>query len=142
MDVGKNYKDDYKKVGIGNPEMMCALSAPKVFMPLTQKGDLMYRQVVSVDVMITKRKIEQVEYITSIYSLNKGTTPEKGLVIRMYERGSSATVVLHIGPDEVVRMCNQVEENDLLRDIRNLRNEFDEFTRFDRTIICHLERKG
>ena len=87
-------------------------------MPLHVKGELLYRKVVTIYVKAIK---VDVEYIISIYSHKEGSTPDKGLVVRMYERETSDTCVLHIGPSEILRLCVEADEIELLNDIRKNR---------------------
>jgi hypothetical protein len=87
-------------------------------MPLHVKGELISRKVITVNVMPVR---VDVEYVVSIYGCRKGSTPDKGIVVRMYERGTSDTSVLHIQPVEISRLCVEADELELLNDIRKLR---------------------
>ena len=90
-------------------------------MPLHVKGELISRKVITVNVMPVR---VDVEYVVSVYGCRKGSTPDKGIVVRMYERGTSDTSVLHIQPVEISRLCVEADELELLNDIRKLRLVF------------------
>ena len=87
-------------------------------MPLHVKGELIFRKVMTINV---KPISVGVEYVVSIYGCRKGSTPDKGLVVRLYERGTSDTSVLHVQPVEIGRLCVESDELELLNDIKKLR---------------------
>lgn len=93
-----------------------------MFLPLHVKGELLFRKIITVSV---RPYNIDVEYVVSIYSTKRGTTPDKGLVVRMYERGRSETCVLHINSVEVIRLMQEAEEEELLKHIRDLKDECD-----------------
>ena len=57
------------------------------------------------------------DYIVTVYSKSEMEGPERGLVIKIYERDTSVTCILHLGPSEMTRLLDLADEPDLLRDL-------------------------
>ena len=103
----------------GGKEVLRLYGFPKVFESVGCQGDLLHRRVLKIQIMDYEQQdfIEEADFITSVYSKELRGTPDKGLVVRLYERGASDTIVVHLGLSEIERMCNAVHEPDLLKDI-------------------------
>lgn len=56
------------------------------------------------------------ECLVTLYTKSALETLERGVIVKIYERASSRTSVLHLGASEIMRQCESAREPDLLRD--------------------------
>jgi len=119
----KGFISDYKEVGLPPPEAdLRAAGVPAVHMPPDATGDLMFRS----NRKIFKKELDTVtknEYVMSVYTKTKGCGPERGVVTKVYDSELCQTIVLHYGPMEVLRLCEEADQPDLLRDIVTAREQ-------------------
>ncbi len=88
---------------------------PSVFLPLDTCGEFLYR--CSMQLANKAKKDTLSDYIVTVYSKSEMEGPERGLVIKIYERDTSVTCILHLGPSEMTRLLDLADEPDLLRDL-------------------------
>ena len=88
---------------------------PAVFLPLDTCGEFLFR--CSMQLGNYAKDDEQKDYIITVYAKSETEGPERGLVIKIYERDTSSTAILHLGPKEIIRICDSHNEFDLMRDI-------------------------
>jgi hypothetical protein len=77
---------------------------------------------------LTKRAnpAEDDEFLVSVYTINDDVkSPDRGLVIKVYEKATSEVAVLHLGQVEILRLATEAGEPDLLRDVANALAEID-----------------
>ena len=119
----KGYISDYKEVGLPPPEAdLRASGVPVVHMPPDTTGDLMYRSTRK----IFRKELDDMtkeEYMMSVYTKQKGCGPERGIVVKVYDSEICQTIVLHYGPMEVLRLCEEGDQPDLMRDIVTAREQ-------------------
>jgi len=118
--INKDFIDDYKHVAVPKPgENLRPVGAPLVFLPLDTCGELLVRRGVQVPAVGRHGAglSKGCEYVISVYSKSPVDGPEKGLVVRMYNRLAAKTLILHVGPSEIIRLCQEAEEPELLRDM-------------------------
>eukprot|EP01041_Mallomonas_annulata_P004421 gene4421-8802_t len=120
----KVFLDDYKHVvAPATGDEARPVGAPTVFLPLDTCGEMLYRRGLSVPMVgrngaaVTSGK----EYLVSVFSKSMNDGPEKGLVVRMYDRVATKTLAIHIGPSEMMRLCERANEADLLHDMTTAR---------------------
>jgi hypothetical protein len=89
---------------------------PTVFMPLDTCGVCIARRGMTLDNRnsITRGKVD---CIVTVYTKQKTTGPERGLVIKCYERSSSYTGTLHISPSELMWQLERYGAPNLLKEI-------------------------
>ncbi|CAE7472064.1 unnamed protein product [Symbiodinium microadriaticum] len=117
MPKRKGFVSDYKDIGLPRPEDdLRAVGVPQVFMPPDATGKMLFRKSTRVFVEELDR-LSDVEYLVSIYTKSQMEGAERGIVAKVYDPEISQTIVLHYGPQEVMRLCDAVDQNDLLRDI-------------------------
>ena len=116
----KDFLEDYRNVGAPRPgEDVRPVGAPTVFLPLDTCGEMLSRKGVLVPTA-GRHGVETSpgkEYVVSVFSKSVTDGPEKGLVVKMYNRTSAKTLVIHIGPSELIRLCDRAGQPELLRDM-------------------------
>ena len=119
----KGFISDYKEVGLPPPEAdLRASGVPAVHMPPDATGDTMFRN----NRKLYKFELEDmtdIEYMMSIFTKAKGCGPERGVVVKVYDSEMCQTIVLHYGPMEVLRLCEEGDHPDLMRDIVSAREQ-------------------
>ena len=61
-------------------------------------------------------KEEVLEYICSAYTRNATCSLEKGMIVRLFSKASSDTLILHIAHEKLVELCETAGQHDLVRD--------------------------
>jgi len=118
----KAFIDDYKNIGLPPPELdKRAMGVPVVFMPPATTGKLLSRQSVCLYCKETK-KLTDKQYIVSLSTKAQLSGAETGLVVRAYDQAASETIVLHYSARELIRLCEEVDQPDLLRDYVTVRD--------------------
>ena len=122
----QNPGDDVRPVGV-----------PSVFLPLDTCGIQLYRQGISrqvdpaeassLETRRKKNKNSDKDFIISIYTKSEAEGPERGLVVKIYEKETSFTVILHIGPSELIRLTAKEGEYELLRNMVRARETSEEY---------------
>lgn len=128
LPVDVSFIGDYRRVGIAEPGAnVRPVGLPAVFVPIDVRGELLHRQVLTRRIRLYNKDapMQEAEYVTSIYTKSPKDTPDRGLVLCMYERSTSDTIYLHIGPAEVKRICEAAQEWSLLRLIKELKAAVD-----------------
>lgn len=112
----KDFVSDYQQVSVPPPgEDLRPVGIPDVFYPLDSCGNMLHRRGMSLKCR-DKSKPNK-EFVVSVYTKTELETPERGLVIKLYDRTICSNAILHVGPSELIRICDHAEEFDLLRDI-------------------------
>jgi len=88
---------------------------PAVFLPLDTCGEFIYR--CSMQLANRALKGAMSDYIITVYTKSVKEGPERGLVIKIYERDTSVTCIMHLGPSEMIRLMERANEPELLRDL-------------------------
>jgi len=94
---------------------------PAVFLPLDTCGEFVYRCSMQLANKALKGAIS--DYIVTVYTKSEKEGPERGLVIKIYERDTSVTCIMHLGPSEMIRLMERADEPELLRDLVTAINE-------------------
>ena len=94
---------------------------PAVFLPLDTCGEFVYR--CSMQLANKALKGATSDYIVTVYTKSEKEGPERGLVIKIYERDTSVTCIMHLGPSEMIRLMERADEPELLRDLVTAINE-------------------
>ena len=81
------------------------------FEPKEAKGSLIMRT----DHVLTYRG-EASDYIVSAYTRSSDVSLEQGLILRIFSKSQSDTLVMHIYSDTLVEFCTIAGEPDLVRD--------------------------
>ncbi len=124
----KDFVSDYQEAGVPPPgEDLRPVGLPGVFFPLDTCGRALHRRGMTLLNRDKESLTKSKEFIVTVYTKSVKENPERGLVVKMYDRSSSVTAILHIGASELIRMCNLVDEPDLLRDLVNAQIEEDGF---------------
>jgi hypothetical protein len=83
---------------------------------------------------------QEKDFLITVYTKSAAEGPERGLVVKLYDRATSLTSILHVGPSELMRICQHADEPDLIADIvtaqvaqgqtpaDEIEDEFKEFT--------------
>lgn len=125
LNPSQDFIGDYHDVGVPRVgENIRPIGVPSVFMPLDTCGIQIHRR--GMTIMNQDKKLGRKDYIVTVYTKDNNSPPEKGLVIKMYERGDSETAILHLGSSELIRLCEAAGEIDLIRDMVYARKEVDE----------------
>ena len=118
----KDFLTEYMQTKPSPPgEDIRPTGCPSVFLPLNTCGPFVYR--CSMQLANKALKGALTDYIVTIYTKSDNEGPERGLVIKIYERDTSVTCVMHLGPSELMRIMEAAGEPDLLRDLVTALNE-------------------
>eukprot|EP01040_Poterioochromonas_malhamensis_P021489 gene21489-25938_t len=99
--------DDLRPVGITD-----------VFFPLDTCGLPVHRRGMRLtNLHYPSTKPAYKDVLITVYTKSKMETPERGFVVKIYDRSDCETAILHIGASELIRLCNFHREPDLLRDL-------------------------
>jgi hypothetical protein len=126
MRVRKGYLNEYEKVGGTEPgEDLRPVGVPECFMPLDTCGDFLYRR--SIQLPNRSPDLDLSNYVVNVYTKRKGDDANKGLVLKMYNPETPDSMVLHVGPSVLARICSQAgeAEADLLRSMATAMRERD-----------------
>ena len=125
----KDFVNEYRLIGIPPPgDDIRPVGIPECFLPLDTCGRMLHRRGMTLTIDLDMNNIkgkkredmkEMKDFVVSVYTKSPGEEPEKGLIIKLYERGQSDTLIMHIGPNEVYRLADESGEPDLLKDIVN-----------------------
>ena len=114
----KDFVNEYKNIGVSQPgEDIRPVGVPEVFLPLDTCGRVIHRRGMTLTNLEDKNNIITKDYVVTIYTKSKDEEPERGLVIKMYERGKSDVAILHLGASQCYRLSDEAGEPDLMRDI-------------------------
>lgn len=91
------------------------VGVPQVFMPLDTCGYVLHRR--GMTIVNKTPTLGSKDYIVTVFTKSPPEHPERGLVLKLYERGHSYTAVLHLGPSTLIKLCDDAGEPDLLRDL-------------------------
>jgi hypothetical protein len=137
----KGYVTEYAMVRVPPPgEDLRPVGLPAVFFPLDTCGTALHRRGMTLynrekDVMPQEK-----DFLITVYTKSAAEGPERGLVVKLYDRATSLTSILHVGPSELMRICQHADEPDLIADIvtaqvaqgqtpaDEIEDEFKEFT--------------
>lgn len=130
---GRDFVSEYEQIRPNDApgEDVRPVGVPAVFMPLDTCGVQLFRQGIArrVETGSTSSNLDRSEehkrrkgdpekdFIVTVYTKSEQEGAERGLVVKIYEKISSHTIVLHIGPSELMRLCEKEREFDLLRDM-------------------------
>lgn len=136
---GRDFVTEYQMIKPNqNPgEDVRPVGVPSVFLPLDTCGVQLFRQGISRQVdpveasslesRRKKNKNAEKDFIITIYTKSESEGPERGLVVKIYEKESSCTVILHIGPSELIRLTEQEGEYELLRNMVRARETSEDY---------------
>lgn len=114
----KDFVNEYKNIGVPQPgEDYRPVGVPEVFLPLDTCGRVIHRRGMTMSNTEDKNNVVTKDYVVTIYTKSKNEEPERGLVIKLYERGKSDVAILHLGPSQCYRLVDEAGEPDLMRDI-------------------------
>lgn len=114
----KAYLTEYEMVRIPPPgEDIRPVGIPGIFFPLDTCGRPLHRRGMTLWNKDKTTTPPQKDFLVTVYTKSLVETPEKGLVIKFYDRSTSSTSILHLGPSELMRICTHADEPDLLRDM-------------------------
>jgi hypothetical protein len=114
----KEYVTEYQNVRPPQPgEDIRPVGLPGVFFPLDTCGKPLHRRGMTLNNRNKGGLPQQKDFLVTVYTKSITEGPERGLVIKLYDRATSLTSVLHIGPSELMRICQHIDEPDLLTDI-------------------------
>jgi hypothetical protein len=78
------------------------LGFPVVFLPLSSCGDLIHQQVIQLPV---EGMLLHMTSIMSVFTKAVGLSPEKGVVMRLYDSVDRRTITMHLGPYQLLQSC-------------------------------------
>jgi hypothetical protein len=108
---------EFRQVGMPKPgQDIRPVGCPAIFMPPDTCGVLLHRRGTRLFDKILKAKTD-VEYVVSVHTKSAQEGCERGLVVKIYDRGGSSTMILHIGPSEISRLMLRAGQMGLLADI-------------------------
>jgi len=88
-----------------------------LFTPKEGKGQILLRKDISLNLSTdTVTEFIVKEFITSTYLRAGGMGIERGVIARLYLKGSTDTVVMHVGGPSLKALCVKANEPDLIRD--------------------------
>lgn len=132
----KGFITDYQQIGTPSPgDDVRPVGYPSVFFPLNTCGRPLHRRGMTLfqRQSCTNTKIErhseksqEQEFLVTLYTKSSLENAERGLVVKLYNRSNSETSILHIGPSELMRICSQAQEPDLLQDLVKAQEQEDE----------------
>jgi hypothetical protein len=112
----KEFLAHYENVGVATPgEELNVIGAPVAFLPLNTLGDLFHRRVVRLP--CDSAQLLHQDCMISLYTKSIALTPDRGVVMKLYESESRHTTTLHVGPIQLQRSCEAANEIDLLHDL-------------------------
>ena len=113
---GKDFQTEYHLVREGQPGgEIRPIGCPTIFMPPNTIGKMLHRR--GMDLHSRAKDMETAAFLVTVYTINEGAGPERGLIIRVYDKTSCETAVLHLGFKEMLRQCEEAGEPDLIRDV-------------------------
>lgn len=96
-------------------EELRPVGVPECFMPLESCGTFLYstrKELPNRDMMV-----DAVTYSINAFTKSKADDASKGLVFKIYEPGKPDTMVMHVGPSALIRICDEAGEFELIRDM-------------------------
>lgn len=124
----KDFVSGYQDVGVPAPGVdLRPVGLPGVFFPLDTCGRPLQRRGMALSNRDKQSSISSKEFIVTVYTKSMHENPERGLVVKLYDRSTSITSILHIGASELMRICDVAKEPDLLRDLVNAQVEEEGF---------------
>jgi hypothetical protein len=118
----KGYVITYRDIGLPRPEEdLRSIGIPQIFMPPDATGRLLYRT--SIRIFCDEYKtMSSIEYLVSLFTKSIMESLERGIVIKVYSTIKSQTMILHLGPNEITRLCQEAHQLPLLEEILTLQN--------------------
>lgn len=118
-DPKKGYVTDYQTMGIATPgDDLRPIGIPDVFFPLDSCGLPVHRRGMRLqNLHYPTTKPAYKDVLITVYTKSKIETPERGLIVKVYDRSDCQTSILHVGASELIRLCNFHRQPDLLRDL-------------------------
>lgn len=114
----KAYVTEYQMVRVPPPgDDLRPVGIPSVFFPLDTCGSALHRRGMTLVNKDNDSMPRQKDFLITVYTKSDTETPERGLVLKLYDRAISQTSVLHLGPSELMRICIHADEPDLISDI-------------------------
>lgn len=119
MRPNKGYISEYRqlKPDAAGDDILRPVGVPMIFMPTDTCGHILSRRGMQLPNKDKRNELNVLDYIVTAYTKSPMENPERGLVVKIYEKGSSYTAVLHVGPSELMRLCDLANEPDLIRDM-------------------------
>eukprot|EP01034_Spumella_vulgaris_P022575 gene22575-28708_t len=112
----KGFVTDYQQVSVPPPGAdIRPVGIPAVFFPLDSCGRVVHRRGMAL--ACRDKKQPDRDFLVTVYTKSDVENPERGLVIKLYDRAVSSTSILHLGASEIMRQCTQADEPDLLSDM-------------------------
>jgi hypothetical protein len=106
----KGYVISYRDIGLPKPEEdLRSVGVPEVFMPPDATGVLLSRKSMRIYVLELD-SLSPIEYVVSLFTKSLSETIERGVVVKVYSTVKSKTHVLHLGPNEVWRLCHNYRQ--------------------------------
>jgi len=104
---------DYLQVGVPAPgEDVRPVGLPGVFFPLNSCGRALHRRGMSLPNRARTQAAR--DFVVTVYTKSAIENAERGLVVRLYDRGESLTSVLHLGASELARLVAHFKTPKLL----------------------------
>ncbi|RYH20765.1 hypothetical protein EON65_22480 [archaeon] len=114
----KGFVSEYQYIRVPPPgENIRPVGLPTVFAPLDTCGVAIHRRGMTLFNRDRDTQPQQKEFLVTVYTKSPIENPERGLVIKLYDRATSQTSVLHLGPSELMRICSHADEPDLMADM-------------------------
>jgi hypothetical protein len=112
----KCFVTDYQQVSVPPPgDAIRPVGIPAVFFPLDTCGRVVHRRGMALRCR-DQHKPDR-DFLVTVHTKSAAENPERGLVVKLYDRGVSSTSILHLGASEIMRQCVQADEPDLLSDM-------------------------
>jgi hypothetical protein len=112
----KGFVTDYQQVAVPPPgDSIRPVGIPAVFFPLDTCGRVVHRRGMAL--RCRDRKLPDRDFLVTVHTKSAAENPERGLVVKLYDRAISSTSILHLGASEIMRQCLQADEPDLLSDM-------------------------
>ena len=123
METDKGFLSDFGAATKAVVEVDAPVGIPKVFMPMDTCGYLLHRR--EMEILNRDKSLPDKTYIVNVHTRSQTDNPDKGLVIKIFDKESEETSLMHIQGNALLLMCNDAGEPDLLKDITNSLNSAD-----------------
>ena len=116
MTTDKGFLHEYGKLtSVTSNEVPKPVGIPKIFMPMDTCGYLIFRR--EMEILNKDKSLPDRNYIISVHTRSHNENPDGGLVIKIYDKDTEETSIMHIQPNALQLICNDAGEPDLLKDI-------------------------
>jgi hypothetical protein len=120
----KDFISNYKEIGVPSPgDDVRPVGHPTLYFPLDQCGRPLYRRGMTLLNRDQQGGCPEKEFLVTIYSKSDIENPERGLIVKLYDRSTCETSILHIGASEMFRICDVADEPHLVQDLINAQVE-------------------